>query len=222
MRQGMAALDRPLRTLLVLSAVVCFGAAQAPTDPPALPEARLGVRTAPILLLSRPDVRSDLQLSQSLAPEIERVVTDLWCKADELRGKKDGDAVNARRLIDDAQQQWLTANLTPSQIDRLRQIDLQWEGPSALVSRSNIQSIVKLTEEQHKALSDALARRKAERAAGKVQPKDEIALGKQAMAILSPEQRERWLRLLGRPCAFQTAPVVRTAGESAPTASVRR
>ena len=39
---------------------------------PMLPDDRLGVRTAPVLLLSRPDVRADLRLSPGQAEAAER------------------------------------------------------------------------------------------------------------------------------------------------------
>jgi hypothetical protein len=170
---------------------------------PPLPETRLGVRTAPILLLSRPDVRADLGLSPELSVAADRELSALYVRAAQVKGKTGPDAVQARRAIDDAHQRWLTANLSFAQRERLLQIDLQWEGPPALISRSMVASIVKLNDAQRQALAEAIARREAERATGKVRPEDEIPLGKQTLAILLPEQRERWLGLLGRPCAFQ-------------------
>ena len=143
MRQGLATFHRSAWILVCAVGISGVCAAQAPPETGALPEARLGVRTAPILLLSRPEVRSDLRLSQSQAVDVERVITDLYSKAAELKGKKGQEAVAARRIIDDAQQQWLSSNLTPEQIERLAQIDLQWEGPPALLSRSNVRSILK-------------------------------------------------------------------------------
>ncbi len=85
-----------------------------------------------------------------------------------------------------------------------------------------MRSILKLSESQRGALKQAIDRRDAERKAGKVRPDDEKALGKEAMAILTPEQRERLLGLLGRPCAFQTNAVIRTAGERRSDPAIRR
>jgi hypothetical protein len=222
MRQRLAPFHRS--AWIVVGALAMSGvcAAQAPREAGSLPEDRLGIRTAPILLLSRPEVRSDLRLSQSQAVDVERVITELYSKAAELKGGKGQEAVAARRIIDDAQQKWLSSNLTPEQIDRLAQIDLQWEGPPALLSRSNVRSILKLSDAQRTAIKAAIDRRNVERAAGKVRPGDEIALGKETLAILTPEQRDRWFRLLGRPCAFLTSSVIKTAGETAPGAAIRR
>ncbi len=46
-----------------------------------LPDERLGIRTAPLLLLSRPDVRADLALDPSQTTAALKAISDLHAKA---------------------------------------------------------------------------------------------------------------------------------------------
>ncbi|HEX8200611.1 MAG TPA: hypothetical protein VF590_08995 [Isosphaeraceae bacterium] len=172
---------------------------------PPLPDSRLGVRTAPLLLLSRPDVRDDLGLSSEQALSAERTMTELYVRATALRGQPDGSALAARRAIDEAQRRWLQAQLTPEQQARLAQIDLQWEGPSALLTRPVVAETLGLTTEQRQVLSTAIARRNHLRAQGQVRPQDERQLAEEALATLSAEQRQRWRAMLGPPFAVRLA-----------------
>jgi hypothetical protein len=171
----------------------------------ALPDSRLGVRTAPLLLLSRPDVRDDLGLSSEQTHSAERAITELYVRAMALRGQSDDSALAARRAIDEAQRRWLQTQLTPEQQARLAQIDLQWEGPSALMTRPVVAETLGLSNEQRQALSAAIARRNHLRAQGKGQPQDERQLAEQTLATLSAEQRQRWRAMLGRPFSVRVA-----------------
>ena len=85
--------------------------------------------------------------------------------------------------------------MTADQQARLAQLDLQWEGPSALVTRGGIAEALGLGPEQREALSRAVGRH---RRPG-LPPGDEPGLARDALAILTPEQRNRWLALLGAP-----------------------
>jgi hypothetical protein len=172
---------------------------------PPLPDSRLGVRTAPLLLLSRPDVRDDLGLSSEQALSAERTITELYVQAAALRGQPDDSALAARRAIDEAQRRWLQAQLTPEQQVRLAQVDLQWEGPSALMTRPVIAETLGLSDEQRKTLAAAIARRNHLRAEGKGRPEDERQLAEQTLTTLSAEQRQRWRAMLGRPFTVRTA-----------------
>ena len=56
--------------------------ARAPgADEPPLPDSRLGVRTAPLLLLSRPDVRADLGLNSEQTLSAQRTITALYVQS---------------------------------------------------------------------------------------------------------------------------------------------
>jgi hypothetical protein len=177
--------------------------AQAPpqrqaTIPP-LPDERLGVRTAPLLLLSRVDVRSDLALDDQQTADAMRAIADLHARAAALRGRPNSEVIEARKVVDEAQQAWIAANLTIAQRDRLVQIDLQWEGPSAVVSRPVVADTLALSAEQRAAIKKAIAEKR-----------DEKTLTLAVLALLSPVQRERWKAMLGR--AFKPQFASRAAG----------
>jgi hypothetical protein len=186
-------------------------AAPAPATAQAfrLSDARLGTRTAPLLLLSRPEIQADLKLSAQQAAAAQGAIADLHRQAEALRGRGDGqDAAAARRAIDEAQQRFLASNLSEDQQARLLQIDLQWEGPSALASRPSVIETVGLDDRQVAALRARLLAAMRDPAASR----DPLDRARQALLhareILSEDQQARWLSLLGRPLAFATAAAV--------------
>ncbi len=91
--------------------------------------------------------------------------------------------------------------MTAAQQTRLIQIDLQWEGPAALASRASLAEALALTPEQLQTLRAAVAacRREAD------QPQAEHRLAQRALAVLKPEQRDRWKAMLGQPFAVGKA-----------------
>src|SRR5262249_47877802 len=95
---------------------------------------RLGARIMPLLLLTRHDVQVDLGLNSELVSAATRASVELYRKALGLRGRTGPAVLAARRAIDEEQTNWLNAHLTaPGQLQRLSQIELQWEGPSAMI-----------------------------------------------------------------------------------------
>ena len=189
-----------------------LGPAKARADGPAttsehaaLPDERLGIRTAPLLLLSRPDVRADLGLSPEQGDKAESAIADLYVRAASIRGKKGSQAVAARRAIDEAQAVWFKGNLTAAQLVRLTQIDLQWEGPTALISRPVVADSLALTTDQRAALAKAVDERNAARALPRSSRADEEKLAKTALSLLDPTQKERWRSMLGNPFTPQLA-----------------
>jgi hypothetical protein len=206
---------------LVASAAIVFA---APQESSGVPQSRLGVRTAPVLLLSREEVRTDLRLTAAQSKAAEREIESLYSKAASLKGKAGPEVERERRKIDDAQQHWLRTNLSSEQLERLTQIDLQWEGPSALVSRPAVAKILNLSESQRGLIQAALARRRADYGRGpeETQMRAESVLAQETLAALRPEQKDRWFLLLGRPCAFRSGSVAKTAVEAPQTNSIRR
>ena len=164
-----------------------------------LPDERLGVRTAPLLLLSRPDVCADLRLNPRQLDEAEEAITDLYIRAAALRGQVGQPAIAGRKAIDEAQRVWFETHLTTEQLNRLVQIDLQWEGPSALLSRPVVADTLSLSTEQRVALKQAVAARDAARARGSAPGAAEQVLARQALSQLTPEQKVRWRAMLGNP-----------------------
>jgi hypothetical protein len=193
----------PFLAALLIGTAACVGAAPGAEEP--LPDHRLGLRTAPLLLLSRPDVRADLGLVPKQAADAERMITDLFVKAVALRGKNGPDVVAARREIDVTMQTWLETHLSEAQFQRLSEVDLQWEGPSALISRPVVADHLGLTTEQRNALGLAVDERNRRRARHGLQTGVEVQLARNALAVLSPAQRNRWKAMLGRPFVPQLA-----------------
>src|SRR5262249_39724786 len=150
----------------------------------ALPDARLGVRTAPLLLLSRPDVQVELRLEPAQIAQARGTIEELTRRAVTLKGKSGPAVVAERREIDEAQVDWLGRNLTGNQLIRLRQIELQWEGPSAMLSRPSVAEHLRLTAEQRQLLARMISQRNALRAQGKA-TKDMAAFSQVTNEVLS-------------------------------------
>src|SRR5262249_18534885 len=67
--------------------------------PPTWPDGRLGIRTAPLLLLSRQDVRADVGLDAAQGAEAERALEELYTQAVALKGKSGPEALARKRSI---------------------------------------------------------------------------------------------------------------------------
>lgn len=210
MRQGWT-LDRTKGKagLALIGLALLLASKPAQAENWSLPDSRLGIRTAPILLLSRTDVQRDLGFSDEQALSVQRAIHDLRARAAALKGQPDAEAIAARRAIDEAQQHWLDNQLDDQQQARLFQIDLQWEGPSAVITRPWLASQLELSEDQRQSLSQAVARQETQRNASEANSLDEHSgeqdLAEAVLAILSSEQREGWKELLGEPIQFQSA-----------------
>lgn len=189
-----------------LTMALCLSASSlCLADGPGLSSDRLGTRTAPLLLLTRSDVRSDLRLSAEQAALADQAIQDLYRRAESIRGQGNTpQIVAARRAIDDAQRDWIGVNLSVEQQARLVQIDLQWEGPAALVTRGSLSETLTLSPEQVRSLRTALEERRAE---GTSRPDSERRFAEKTLAVLTLEQREQWKVMLGRPFVVQVAQV---------------
>ncbi len=187
--------------------------AAATANPPAAPgrtlflsDDRLGTRTAPMLLLTRPEIQADLGLTPAQVASALAAVTDLHHRAEGLRGRGNGqDAAAVRRGIDEAQQGWLSGNLSEEQQARLLQIDLQWEGPSALVTRASVVEVVGLDNRQVTALKARLTATLSDQAFQRDPLSRARVQLQHVQEILDQNQQSRWLGLLGRPLTFATA-----------------
>ena len=183
--------------LLGLSSAVCAVRAGSTNDAP-LPDERLGIRTAPILLLSRFDVRADLKLSAEQVAKAETAITDFWVDANAVKGMRGAAALEARKQVDRRLQLWFEANLTQPQRTRLLQIDLQWEGPSALL-RPVVADSLALSPAQRESIAVCVNASHDERARNALTPAREVALNKAALKVLKPAQLTRWRAMIGEP-----------------------
>jgi hypothetical protein len=198
MRQGLTMLPAGFLLVLVLAGA---GLESVPAEVKALDQ-RFGSRTAPILLLTRPDVQLDLNLdSRQIAAaknEIARLLEQAW----RLKNKTGPDIPAARQRIDNELVLWLTSNLSETQRERLMQISLQWEGAAAM-TRPHIKTILNLTDPQLAAIDRLVAQLEtARRTRGMLMPTEVGRFTAQAQSVLFPEQKEHWGSLLGPPCRF--------------------
>jgi hypothetical protein len=170
-----------------------------------LPDASRGSRVAPLLLLSRPEVRDDLRLAPDQVAEAEKAVAALREQAAALRGQTGEAVLTGRRAVDEGQKTWLQEHLTPDQVDRLWQVDLLWEGPAAMATRPGVADDLGLSDEQKAALRVALAERNARRdQTGDVAGANR-QFGERALVVLSDAQKKRWTEMVGRPIAAKGA-----------------
>jgi len=163
---------------------------------------RLGIRTVPIFLLTRSDVQADLKLDADQISESHRAASALYYKALSLRGNRQAGVVAARRVIDGDQSAWLSAHLTAQQLDRLGQIDLQWEGAAAMLSRPLLRDYLSLTPEQHAKVAGYIAEGHEQRARATWTFTEHVNLTRKAISVLSDKQKDLWIRVLGPPCRF--------------------
>jgi hypothetical protein len=170
-----------------------------------LPDSRIGIRTAPLLLLSRPDVQAELRLDREQIHGAHEAIDQLTRRAAALRGKTGSAVIAERRAIDEAQLDWLGRHLTGNQLERLRQLEIQWEGASAMLSRPTIAEHLKLTPEQRQALARVIAEQNTARRRSTAAVADGHALSRKAQAVLSPSQQELWNNLLGTQVRFASA-----------------
>lgn len=160
-----------------------------------LPDDRMGIRTAPILLLSRNDVAEELHLTADQRKKTWEKIADLGRKAAELKGRGDNDSMALRRSVDQSQLQWLRAELTPEQLARLTQIDLQWEGPSAILSRPQVGEAMHLTADQRSKIQGIL---KSDSKTPNVPPSQtRLELTKKVFRELDETQQQAWRSLVG-------------------------
>ena len=190
-----------VRPLFLIAALSLGTTARAAAG---LPDSRLGTPTAPILLLTRADVRAELKLSPEQAAEADRVIGDLRDRGRALRGQVDDAARSARREIDRASRTWVETRLAPEQGKRLVQLDLQWSGPAAMLDPIVADSL-QLTEPQRLGLARALVERDRARENGPPIPADEAKLRNVALGLLDEAQRTRWAALNGPAFAFRIA-----------------
>ena len=169
-----------------------------------LPDEARGSRVAPLLLLSRPDIRAELHLDADQAAGADRAIAEFHQKAAALRGRTDPAARSLRRAVDQGQWTWIEFHLGDDQRERLDQLELRWEGPAALAHRPEVAKALTLTPEQSTALARAVADRNAQRAKAHEPAAVEAELARRALAVLTDAQKQKWDAMLGPPFTLRT------------------
>ncbi|HKI17509.1 MAG TPA: hypothetical protein VKA15_06500, partial [Isosphaeraceae bacterium] len=203
---GNRTLGRPCRisfALLVLSLEIAGLGLGGRVQAGEFLDDRFGHRTVPIMLLMRPDVQTDLKLEPDQVALARRAAAELYYKAMALRGQSGPALEAARRAIDGEESVWLSRHLSEPQFERLRQIDLQWEGVAAMLTRPVIADHLNLTAEQKRTLGRyVVQQRQSRKGQSGYTPADQAKLARQAMTVLTDNQRQLWYSLLGPTCRF--------------------
>jgi hypothetical protein len=211
MRPGLTTVRALLLGLIV--APMAQGQAPVPAGLAPLSDDLIGTRVAPILLLSRPDVRADLALTPAQVRESEALSVELHARALALKGKAGPRYAAERKAIDEAQRAWFEGRLSAAQLNRLFQIDLQWEGRAALVTRPLVGHHLGLSSQQVATLKEAVAARDAARLKGESPGGAEQALAGRIDPLLTPDQKLVWREMQGAPFVPQVT--ARTGGRPA-------
>jgi hypothetical protein len=211
------------RALLMLGPGILCSAQSSKANDWSLPDARLGTRTAPLLLLTRHEVQADLKLEPGQISGAQAIIEQLTRRGFALKGKTGAGVISERRAIDEAQTEWLGTNLSGNQLERLRQIDLWWEGPPAMISRPTVADYLKLSPEQRQALARLITEHNTLHSKGAVTLSATEAFHAKALSILTGNQKVLWQNLLGTPCRFAfTGPASKTRDEAAQRAGHAR
>ncbi len=193
----------PAGLILAAALLGAGGGQQAPpADWVALTDARFGMPIAPIYLLMRPDVQHDLRLDSRQVAGAQDLVGRLVDRLLNLKQKAGHAAIKAeQREIDEQMAAWLRHGLSEAQFERLSQINLQWEGASAL-RREAIAGFLGLGEVQRLKVHHLLRERDQRWIKGTLKPGEFDRFSREALGLLTPPQKEQWDSLLGPPCPF--------------------
>jgi hypothetical protein len=187
----------------------------------AITNAHFGQRIAPIYLLPRPDVQRDLRLSPEQVAGARAEVGRLIERGLNLKREARPEAIQAeKRQIDEQMAAWLLDKLSPEQLDRLTQIQFQWEGASAL-RREAIAEYLRLHEGQRLKVQNLLTERDQRWIKGALKPGEFERFSREALGVLTPPQKEQWDNLLGPPCRFSIGRAATTTGHAAAAPGVQ-
>jgi hypothetical protein len=200
MRQGLTIVPAGL---VLVAALLGAGGPEAPqVDWGSVSDARFGMRIKPIYLVVRPDVQLDMQLNPQKVEGAKRLLSRLRQRGMmSLRSKSNEAADAEKRAIDEAMESWFRDELSEAQLERLTQITFQWEGASAL-HRPSVVKFLDLDAAQRRQVDGLLAERDRRHERGQLTAADFDRFSKQAMAVLTPVQKEDWDLALGPPCRF--------------------
>lgn len=173
-----------------------------PADWAAMTDGRFGMPVAPIYLLLRPDVQRDLQLNPRQVAGAQDLVGRLVDRLLNLKHKAGQAAIKAeQREIDEQMAAWFRHELSEAQLERLTQINLQWENASAL-RLSAVAEFLALGEGQRLKIHHLLAERDQRWIKKTLKPGEFDRFSREAIGLLTLHQKEQWENLLGPPCRF--------------------
>jgi len=185
-------------------------------------------------LLMRPEVQKELNLSEQQLQQIQQLMAQQREQIQPLMQQmRDATPEQRQKLMEQVMQKWdeaLGKVLQPSQKARLRELQLQAEGESAL-ARPDVAKELNLNEEQRKKVTDILTQYRQKQMQlwqqGRGPDVDRQALfqqiqqlrqqmDKELLAVLSAQQQEQWKKMQGKPFEFPRPPTMRPGAGAGP------
>jgi Spy/CpxP family protein refolding chaperone len=169
---------------------------------------RMMGRNVGMMLLMREDVQRELNLSQTQKARLEQLRQEMQQAMQELR---DLPPEQRRERMQALRQKYDPATiLNETQRKRLRELELQWQGPFALTD-PEIAKQVGLTEEQQAKIRGIIQETFQSMRGQPGQPGERMQefqkareqAEKRMLEVLTPAQREKWQQMLGKPFEFQ-------------------
>jgi Spy/CpxP family protein refolding chaperone len=175
-------------------------------------------------LLTIPEVQREINLTQQQWQQLQQVMAEQREQMMPLMQQmRDATPEQRRKLMEQMMQQWdqaLGKVLQPNQKARLRELQLQAEGPSAL-ARPDVAKELNLNEEQKRTVSEILGQYRQKQMqlwqqAGSpgtnrqamMQQMQQLRqqMDKELLAVLTDQQQEQWKKMQGKPFQFPRAP----------------
>jgi hypothetical protein len=214
MRQGLTIVPAGVVLVVVVALLGADGHGAPPSHGVGWLDDRFGQPVAPICLLLRPDVESELRLDQRQVAGAREMFSQLIERLLKVKEKTGQAALFEKQGIDEAMAAWLHHELAEAQLERLTQISFQWEGASAL-RRPSVATYLSLGERQRVKIKALLVDRERRQAAGVLSPAEFDRISREALAVLTPLQKQQWDELLGPPCRFSVAYPAGLSGDPA-------
>lgn len=164
-----------------------------------------------MMLLQRPDVQKELNLSQSQKAKLEQMQQEMRQAMQDmfnLSPEERREQMQALRQKYDP-----TSILNEAQRKRLRELELQWQGPMALTNPEIAQQLG-LTQEQQAKIRGIMQETFQAMRPQPGQPgqfggrmeemqKAREQAEKKILEVLTPAQHEKWQQMLGKPFEFE-------------------
>jgi len=187
-------------------------------------------------LLTIPEVQREINLTQQQWQQLQQVMAEQREQMMPLMQQmRDATPEQRRKLMEQMMQQWdqaLGKVLQPNQKARLRELQLQAEGPSAL-ARPDVAKELNLNEEQKRTVSEILGQYRQKQMqlwqqAGSpgtnrqamMQQMQQLRqqMDKELLAVLTDQQQEQWKKMQGKPFQFPRGPFGGGRGFGSPPA----
>jgi Spy/CpxP family protein refolding chaperone len=184
---------------------------------------------APMTLVNREEVQKELNITDDQKAKIADLRTSVRQKQSDARAAANGDRQamqEATAKINADAAKSLGDILTPDQSKRLRELEIQWTGPSIVVTDKDVQSSLGITDDQKAKLTDLQAKQRAANAEARTNANGDPAAMRDAMMknskimedeinkVLTDDQKAKLAAMGGKPLA-KPAPQQRGGGRRA-------